>query len=198
MDSARKQGERVIGGVILAAGGGRRFGGVKQLADLEGRPLLGHALEAMRAVPEIARIVVVLGAAAERIVAGVDLGGAETVVADDWDEGIAASLRAGIAALPEIDAAVVTLGDQPFVSSQAIEAVLERLDGPTLAVRALYDGVPGHPVVIGRDLFPDVAGLRGDLGARDLLEAHGVLGVECAHLARPDDVDTQADLESLG
>jgi molybdenum cofactor cytidylyltransferase len=187
----------VIAAIVLAAGGGKRFGGLKQLADLDGKPLVEHAVDTLRAVPALERIVVVLGSEADAVAAGADLSGAERVVAADWEEGIAASLRAGVAALGDADAVVVTLADQPFVTPEAIAAVLERLDGPAAAARATYGGVPGHPVAIKRELFGDVAHLTGDLGARDLLERHGVVAVECGHLARADDVDTPADLESL-
>jgi molybdenum cofactor cytidylyltransferase len=190
-------GPGAIVGIVLAAGGGKRFGGLKQVAELRGRPLLAHALETMRAVPAIERIVLVLGAEAETVRARVDLSGTETVVAPGWEEGIAASLRAGIAAVGDADAAVVTLADQPLVTPQAVAAVLDRLDSPVTAVRATYAGVPGHPVAIKRELFEEVARLRGDLGARDLLERHGVVAVECGHLARAADVDTPADLEAL-
>ena len=188
----------MICALVLAAGGSRRFGKTKQLALLEGRPLLEHALRAVRDAPGITRVVVVLGAEAEAVAAGVDLSGTETVVALDWEEGIAASLRAGIAAVSDADAVVVILGDQPGVTRKAVDAVLRRVcESATTAARATYDGVPGHPVAIRRELFGEVARLRGDLGARDLLEAHGVVAVECGDLARPDDIDTPADLEAL-
>jgi CTP:molybdopterin cytidylyltransferase MocA len=145
----------------------------------------------MQAVPAIERIVVVLGSDAERVGTATAV---ETVLAEDWAEGIAASLRTGIAAVADADAVVLTLADQPFVSPAAIEAVLERLDDPAPAVRAVYDGKPGHPVLIKRELYPEIAELRGDEGARDLLTARGVVQVECGYLARPDDIDTKADL----
>ena len=88
----------MIAGVILAAGEGRRFGGPKQLAMLDGAPLIEHALAAMREADSIDRMIVVLGARADAIRAGADLEDADIVVADDWREGMAASLRAGIAA----------------------------------------------------------------------------------------------------
>ena len=91
----------------------------------------------------------------------------------------------------------MTLADQPFVGPEAVEAVLARLDDPAPAVRATYSGVPGHPVLFKRELFDEIARLRGDHGARDLLERRGVIAVECGDLARADDVDTQADLEAL-
>jgi CTP:molybdopterin cytidylyltransferase MocA len=76
----------VIAAVVLAAGSGSRFGGPKQLAELDGVPLLEHALRAVEAVPAIERTVVVLGARADEIRAGVDFGSAEVVVCDSWEE----------------------------------------------------------------------------------------------------------------
>ena len=89
----------MIAGIVLAAGSGSRFGGPKQLAELDGIPLLEHAVRAVEAVPAIERIVVVLGARAEAVRAGVDFGSAEAIVCADWKEGQAASLRCGLAAV---------------------------------------------------------------------------------------------------
>ncbi|HEX6115763.1 MAG TPA: nucleotidyltransferase family protein [Solirubrobacterales bacterium] len=186
----------MIGGLVLAAGGGSRFGGGKLLAELDGRSLLEHALAAVAAVPAIERVVVVLGAGAERVAREADLGGAEVVVCEDWAEGIAASLRAGVAALADCEAIVITLGDQPFVTAAAIAEIAGHADAPAPAVRAVFDGRPGHPVLLKRELYERVGELRGDLGARDLLAAAGVLEVECGALFPPDDVDTRADLEA--
>ncbi len=93
------RGHRVSAGLILAAGGGRRFGGRKQLADLHGRPLLEHAIEHMLAVAALDRVVVVLGHAADEIRASVRFGAAEVVINEEWERGQATSLRRGIAAL---------------------------------------------------------------------------------------------------
>jgi molybdenum cofactor cytidylyltransferase len=180
---------------VLAAGAGRRFGGTKQLADLDGRPLLQYAVDATLAVPALERIVVVLGHDAERILAGVDFGDAESVVCEEWEEGQAASLRCGIAAAgDEAEAVVVTLGDQPYVSPQVIAMVLDERRRNTPAVRATYAGTPGHPVLLERDLFEDVMTLRGDVGARELLASLPVRGVEAGHLCSSDDIDMREDL----
>ena len=87
-----------IGGLILAAGEGRRFGATKQLAELRGRPLLTYAVQAMLAVPAVSPVVVVLGHDADAIRAHIDFGDAEAVVCDEWHEGQAASIRRGVAA----------------------------------------------------------------------------------------------------
>lgn len=186
----------MIGGLVLAAGEGRRFGGAKLAAELGGRPLLDHALEAILAVPAIERVVVVLGAHADEVTAGADLAGVETLVCGEWREGISASLRAGVSELADAEAIVVTLADQPLITPQVIAAIVDQVDAPAPAARAAYDGRPGHPVLIKRQLYGAIAELRGDAGARDLLADAGARSVECAHLCRGDDVDTTEDLEA--
>jgi molybdenum cofactor cytidylyltransferase len=183
----------VIAGLVLAAGEGRRFGSAKQLAPLDGKPLLAHVVAAMAAAP-LDELVVVLGARADEVRAGVDLGTARVVIAEDWMDGQSASLRHGIAAVPGAEAVVVALGDQPFLSPKAVEAVLAARGAGADAVRATYGGVPGHPIVLERTLFGAVRELRGDEGARSLLRE--ARPVPCDGLGRPDDVDTPEDLPS--
>ena len=189
----------MIAAVVLAAGSGSRFGGAKQLAELDGIPLLEHALRAVEAVPAIERIVVVLGARADEIRAGVDFGRAEPVVCADWDEGQAASLRCGIEAVAGADAAVLTLGDMPRITPQVIARFAGIADehGRLARARAVYDGKPGHPVVLGSAYFGQIAALHGDVGARDVLKAIGAVAIECSHLCSAADVDTPEALEDL-
>lgn len=190
----------MIAAVVLAAGSGSRFGGgAKQLAELDGIPLLEHALRAVEAVPAIERIVVVLGARAEEIRAGVDFGSAEVVVCEDWADGQAASLRRGIEAVADADAAVLTLGDMPRITPEVLAAFadLAAEHGATARARAVYDGLPGHPVVLGRSYFEQIAALQGDVGAREVLKAIGAYPIECSRLSSPADVDTPEALEEL-
>jgi CTP:molybdopterin cytidylyltransferase MocA len=183
-----------IGGLVLAAGEGRRFGGTKQLAEVRGRPLLEHALDA---VADLSPRVVVLGHEAERIAAAVDLQGARPVTCEEWREGQSASLRCGIAALGDVDAVLVVLGDQPGITRAAVAAVVAAARGDEDAVRATYGGTPGHPVLVKRALLDRAGELRGDAGFRDLLERAGVRDVELGSLADPADVDTPAALAGL-
>lgn len=176
-------------GLVLAAGAGTRFGGAKQLAELDGRPLLEHAVTAAQAA--LARVIVVLGAHAEVVRAGTDLAGAEVVVCADWEEGLAASLRAGLAALGDVRAVVVLLGDQPGVSSEAIAWIAAQSG----TCRAVYADTPGHPVKLAGKELRRARTLTGDTGARELLRT--ARGVECSPLADPRDVDTPADLEAI-
>jgi CTP:molybdopterin cytidylyltransferase MocA len=178
----------VTAGLVLAAGAGRRFGGPKQLAEVDGRPLLEHAVLAMRA--QLERVVVVLGARAEEVAAGADLHGAETAVCADWEMGLSASLRCGLTALGAVEEVVVMLADQPFITSAAIGRVRS---APGPAARAVYGGAPGHPVVLRRELLARARELRGDAGFRDLLG--DATEVECRDLCDPRDIDTREDLE---
>jgi CTP:molybdopterin cytidylyltransferase MocA len=180
-----------VGALVLAAGAGRRFGGVKQLAEVDGRPLLEHAA---LAVAGFSPRVVVLGHAAEEIRAIVDLHGAEPALCAEWEAGQSASLRCGIAALGDVDAAVVLLADMPGVTAAAVEAVVLAWDGLAGAVRATYAGEPGHPVLLARELLDRAGELQGDVGFRSLLDGARVINVEAGHLADPADIDTREEL----
>ena len=186
----------MICGLILAAGAGTRYGSrSKLLAELEGRPLLEHAVAAQCAVPELERVVVVLGAFASEIMAAVDFQRAEPVVCARWEEGQAFSLRCGIEHLtdgvPDVRKVIVTLGDQPRMTPELIARLIDEPPG----TRAVFDGRPGHPVVLGPVQMRAIAALRGDQGARELLQGGG--RIECGTLTAALDVDTPEDLEAI-
>jgi CTP:molybdopterin cytidylyltransferase MocA len=186
----------VIGGLILAAGEGTRFGSdPKLLAEIEGRPLLERAIRAQCSVPELGRVVVVLGAHADELLERVDFMRAEPVVCDRWREGQAASLRCGLQELAGADKVIVTLGDQPLITAH----VVARFLGEPPGARAVYDGAPGHPVVLGPDHVGALMSLTGDRGAGELLRGGPELELaglgEGRNLAR--DVDTPEDLEAI-
>jgi molybdenum cofactor cytidylyltransferase len=179
-------------GLVLAAGGGTRFGASpKQLADFNGRPLLECAVRAQCEISELSRVLVVLGAHADTITAGVDFGRAETVVCADWASGQAASLRRGLSELAGATKVIVTLGDAPLVTS----AVIRMFVGESPRTRALYGGRPGHPVVLGPEQISALTSLHGDAGARHLLRGGPV--IEVGHLCSGRDVDTPEDLEEV-
>jgi molybdenum cofactor cytidylyltransferase len=186
----------VIGGLVLAAGAATRFGSAKQLADLDGRPLLEHAIRAMTASP-VGRVVVVLGSGAEEVLASVDMHGADALVCRRWAEGQAASLACGLGELSGCDAVVVTLGDQPFISPDAIRRVVAERGRGAAAVRATYNGEPGHPVLLERRLFERLRDVTGDHGARNLLISMRTREVPCDDLGGGQDVDTPAQLDAL-
>ena len=178
-------------GLLLAAGAGERFGGPKALArDGDGTSWLLRSVQALRPCDEI---VVVLGAEAERAAALLPMS-VSRIRADDWAEGMGASLRAGLSALAPTGhvAALVSLVDLPDVDAAVVARLVASATGPGDLARAAYDGVPGHPVLIGRDHWEGVVGTAtGDRGARDYLAAHEVVLVECGDLATGADVDSR-------
>ena len=190
----------MIAGLVLAAGAGKRFGATKQLADFDGRPLLEHSVAAMSQAG-LDRLIVVLGSRADDVLAGVNLHGAEPVVCARWGEGQAASLACGLSSLTEqangdLQAVVVALGDQPGLATDAVHRVVAaRGDKP--AVRATYDGRPGHPVVLERTLLAKLRDATGDAGARGVLRRAGTTEVPCDDLGGGADVDTPAELTAL-
>jgi molybdenum cofactor cytidylyltransferase len=187
-------------GIVLAAGRGARMGSPKQLLELDGRPLLQHVIDAAAAAP-LEGVIVVLGHEAERVAAALDLPAGVVVVANPRHrDGQSTSLRAGLGHAPGgAAAALVLLGDQPEVRTDAIAALVEAhavSDAPIL--RAAYRGRAGHPVVLDRSIWPDVAALRGDAGARALIAAGAgpVALVEVGGDA-PQDIDTPEDHRRL-
>jgi len=182
----------LIAGLVLAAGAGTRFGRAsKLLADLGGRPLLEHAVEAACAVAELERVVVVLGAFADEVLASVRFGRAEPIMCPEWAQGQSVSLRCGADALKGADKVIVMLGDAPTITP----AVISRFVGQAGGVRAAYRGRPGHPVVLGPEQLARLDSVRGDQGARGLLHSEAV--IECSDLASGHDVDTPDDLEAM-
>lgn len=191
-----------IAGLLLAAGGGRRLGGrPKALLEHRGRPLVEHAVGVLRAAG-CGRIHVVLGAQADEVRTRAELSGCVLVDNPDWAEGMGSSLRAGLGSLAATDvrAALVSLVDQPGIGPAAVARVLGAYEDEKSLVSAAYDGVRGHPVLFGAAHWPDIAATAtGDRGARAYLKDHAaaIRLVECADVAAPYDIDTEADLGHL-
>jgi CTP:molybdopterin cytidylyltransferase MocA len=173
----------VIAAVVLAAGEGRRYGGLKQLHPVAGAPMLGEVLAAVER-SGIAERVVVLGARAGEVLAAVDLHGARPVICEPWRDGQAASLHAGLTALPEeADRALVVLGDGPGLDPEAVR----RMAGQPASERVLaadYGAGRSHPVVIPRTLWGQIP-RHGETPVRPL----GAELVDCRDLRPPGDVD---------
>ena len=153
-----------------------------------------------------APVVVVVGARAAEAAALVPPGlvpPRDVVEAVGWTEGMGASLRAGLVALaghtPAPDAALVALVDTPGMTVDVVRRVAAAVErGPSVLARAAFDGVPGHPVLIGRDHWAGVrAAATGDAGARDYLSGRAVQLVECGDVGSGADVDTRAALVAV-
>ena len=182
-------------GLLLAAGAGRRLGRPKALVE-------GWLPRAVASLAGCDETVVVLGAEADRARPLLP-DGVRVVVAHDWAQGMGASLRAGLEALAP-DArplrCIVTLVDLPDVTAEVVARLLGLPEAADGLARAAYAGVPGHPVLLGRDHWAGIAATAtGDQGARDYLRSREVVLVECGDLASGADVDTsQALAEQQG
>ncbi|MFB7089299.1 NTP transferase domain-containing protein [Streptomyces sp. NPDC056296] len=197
--------EGQVAGLLLAAGGGRRLGGrPKALLEHRGHPLVEHAIAALRAAG-CARVHVVLGARADAVRARAALGGCVVVDNPDWEQGMGSSLRAGLDSLAGpagagVRAALVSLVDQPGIGAAAMARVRAAYRDETSLASAAYAGVRGHPVLLGAAHWAGVsATATGDRGARAYLREHeaDITLVECGDVARPYDIDTEADLRHL-
>ena len=171
--------------LLLAAGAGRRMGRPKALVE-------GWLVRAVESLADCEDVVVVLGAAADEARPLLDAYDVTIVVALDWEEGMGASLRTGLQHLQHGEATrcVVTLVDLPDVAAPVVRRLLEQSDTEDVLARATYDGIPGHPVLLGRAHWAGVIETaEGDRGARDYLASHPVTPVECGDLATGRDVD---------
>ena len=182
-----------VGAVVLAAGEGRRFraagGELKQLARVDGRPLVEGALRAMEAAP-FEDHVLVLGYAADDVAAGVELGSFRPAVHEGWSQGMASSLHAALAALDDCDAAVVVLGDALGLDGQAVVRVagaVRSARGSFVAAR--YARRWSHPVGLARSRWPELPAV-GEEGARALGSPDYT--VDCRDLPEPGDLDRPA------
>lgn len=183
--------------MVLAAGAGSRFGGTKQLARVRGKPLAQHAIDAVAG--EVDEIVVVLGHDADAVEAALALPPhARAVRNPRFARGQATSLAVGLGACsPDSQAAVVLLADQPGIRPEHVRALVRayRADPRPGAIRLRFRDAPG-PALLARSIWPKLAELRGDVGARAWLDAHpeAVRWVELDEPA-PADVDRPQDLD---
>lgn len=177
----------MIAGLLLAAGAGRRMGMPKALVD----DWLVRSIEVLRE-GGCDDVLVVLGAAADEAMARLQEE-QQVVVAANWDEGMGASLRVGLEALgPAVEAAVVHLVDLPDVGADVVSRVVISTSSTSGLARAAYSGVPGHPVLIGRDHWAGVIQAAvGDQGAKPYLKSNRVTLVECGDLATGRDTDSR-------
>jgi molybdenum cofactor cytidylyltransferase len=195
-----------IAALILAAGRSTRFssnqpGTTKLIAEFRGKPLIRHVAEA--ALGSLARPVITVTGHAGELVQDALAGRSITFVHNkDYASGLASSLRVGIAAVPpSARGAIILLGDMPLVTSDLIDQLIRSFGGSANAdaVAPVTAGRRGNPVLLARSLFPAVARLTGDEGARRLLQNRGIHVIETASAgeAAGADIDTPEALETL-
>jgi molybdenum cofactor cytidylyltransferase len=192
-----------VAAIVLAAGRSSRMGSANKLmAELEGKPLVDHAVDAALAA-RLDRVVVVTGHESERVRQSLGNRRVEFVHNPDYASGIASSLAAGLAALKDsaIDGVLVLLGDMPRIAPAQLDRLISAfnpVEGRAICVPT-FNGKRGNPVLWGRRFFEPKAHLKGDVGARHLIAENGEL---VAEVAMPDDavltdVDTPQALEAL-
>ncbi len=196
MNTPRAEVTDRIGGVLLAAGGSSRMGRPKQLLPYRGRPLLQHAVDRL-VHPALSEVVLVLGHEADRILSELELPeGFRVVLNPEWAEGQNRSLQLGLGALsPEVRAALVLVGDQPGIPDRAMDAVLalHRLAGAPV-IRPHYLDGPGHPVLLDRRIWKEIAADGSDEGARRWMRDNpGRVRTVAVPLSSPPEVDTEGE-----
>ncbi len=194
-----------VAAVVLAAGMGRRMGGANKLLEpVGGVPIVSRVVDALlasRARP----IFVVLGHESDAVRRGLEGRDVHFVTNPRFEEGLGASLRAGIEAVmsadgPTVDGALVALGDMPFLRADHVDTLIAAFDpnGPFSVCVPVHERKRGHPVLWSSRHFPEMRKLEGDVGARSLLDAHAdaVLAVPVDDPAIHTDVDTVEMLEA--
>lgn len=183
--------------LVLAAGGSRRFGGCKQLAKVNGNPLVLHCLDALK--PHFqSDLFLLLGAESEKIKSLVQ-NNVQVIENENWSDGIGSSIACGINQIEKMDTydgVMVALADQPRLTGSDYNKLLDQFDGSRI-VAARYAGTIGVPAIFPAELFGHLKQLKGDKGAKSLLACHNdrVLSVQ---LPRAEcDIDTPADLLGL-
>jgi CTP:molybdopterin cytidylyltransferase MocA len=186
------------GAIVLAAGASTRLGRAKQLVRIEGEPALRRATRCALATDPL-DCVVVLGHDAEHIEPALEGLSARLLRIGDFGTGMAASLRAGVAALrADCAGALIVLTDQPALTADHLRALCAAWRAaPHRAAASAYGDVLGVPALLPRAWFADIAALRGDVGARALLRERcaEVIAVAAPELAR--DLDTPEDVRDM-
>lgn len=189
----------MIAGLLLAAGRARRFGAAKLARPLRGTPVVRWSAEALRAggVDEVVVMVPANDTAVSAALGGVAV---RLVGNPEPDRGIGHSIALGIVALPpHAEAVVVALADEPGLRPEWVrEVIARRRPGGPAIVAPTFRGVRGHPVLFDRRVFPELAALDGDRGARAVVDRDPGR-VAFVEMGTPPlrDVDTPEDLARL-
>jgi molybdenum cofactor cytidylyltransferase len=184
--------------IVLAGGASTRFGSAKQLVRIAGRPLLHTTVSRAVEITGSATLVV-LGARAAELAPLLTHTPASVVINQHWREGIGSSIRAGIARLPAACTGVLlVLADQAAVSTEDLRRLASAWRRqPDYVATALYSGTVGVPAIFPRSRFGELAELRGDVGARRILQRNPDRLVRVAMESAALDIDTPEDLLAL-
>lgn len=183
--------------LLLAAGESARFGGRKQLADINGKPMIEHALDALSGMPK-SDTFVVLGAYGDEIAPRLKSG--VTIISNEhWATGMGSSIACGmtkIATNGGYDGVLIALCDQVNLTSEDYTRLITAFDGKQIVATRHQDGL-GVPAIFPKSVFDDLQSLAGPIGARKIIDRHAdkVMAVSIVNAAL--DIDTQDDLKQV-
>jgi molybdenum cofactor cytidylyltransferase len=189
-----------IGIIILAAGSSSRFGDIKQLSLYQDKTFIRHTVTIAKKV--IKKVVVVLGANAEKIKKEIEDSDVVFVFNKDWEEGMSSSIRSGLSAFigmnPNAEAAIFMVCDQPFVSSALLnELIVKRGQTNRQIIASAYQGTAGTPVLFEKTFFPALLNLKGQSGAKKIIERNNDSTIRIPFPLGYVDIDTKEDYELL-
>lgn len=190
----------MISAIILAAGKSLRMGFPKLLLPIEGKSLLQHVIDsALKS--KVDDVVVVLGAEAAKLKREIKPGKARIIVNTSYEEGQSTSLRAGLQSInPKSRAVIILLGDQPFINSATINALVDKYqESGSPVVAPVYNGKRGNPVLFDRSLIPELLSASGDQGGRKIVEKYidRIATIEIDSAIVGIDIDTWDDYQKM-
>lgn len=187
--------------MLLAAGSSSRLGKPKQLLFYKGISLLQHSF--LAASGSVAKsLIIVTGANAELIKK--ELTNPEVILAEnkEWKKGMASSIRCGLKALlqiaPSTDAVILMVCDQPYINSKLLNDLLAtQVESGWPIVTSQYENTPGPPALFHKIIFPELLALKGEAGARKIVEKHAHEMATVSFQKGSVDIDTKEDYEAL-
>jgi molybdenum cofactor cytidylyltransferase len=187
--------------IILAAGRSSRLGKPKQLLNYKGKTLLEHTIHAVKE-SSVQSIILILGSGFERVINEIDISGLHIIKNDNWETGIASSIVSGINALYDIaplpDAAILTVCDQPFVTGSLLDELLAAQKTTSkLIIASKYEDTIGTPALFHKSFFLQLIGLKGDSGAKKIMQQYPGAVATIPFPLGSIDIDTPSDYESL-
>ena len=187
--------------ILLAAGASSRLGRPKQLLVYEGKTLLQHGIQ-MAIDTGIKPIVAVLGANANFLIKETANQSIEVILNDQWEEGMAASIRSGIQHLietaPEVNAAIIMVCDQPYVTTKLLkDLVIKYQQSGKPIIASSYKNNQGTPALFDKTIFTSLLELKGDVGAKRIMKANPDLVALVNFPLGEIDIDTEEDYKGL-
>jgi len=187
--------------IILAAGRSSRLGKPKQLLNYQGKTLLEHTIHAVKE-SSVQSIILVLGSGFESVINEIDINGLHIIKNDNWETGIASSIVSGINALYDIaplpDAAILMVCDQPFVTGSLLDELIaaQKTTGKPI-IASKYEDTIGTPALFHKSFFLQLIGLKGDSGAKKIMQQYPDEVTTISFPLGSIDIDTPDDYESL-